>query len=82
MNQLQLLEMNASDTPFEECDYFKWLGEYGDDLGFRMDNLKNYLASHGLSAPINNDELRSNLRHIHEHFYWIKFESRRLNKAQ
>lgn len=81
MNQQQLLELNASDMPFEDCDYFKWLGEYGDDLGFRMDNLKNYLESHGISPPIYSDELRSNLRFIHEHFYWIKFESRKLTKA-
>lgn len=83
MNPIQeqkLLEMNSSETPFEDCHYFQWLYDHGDEKGNRVKNTVNYLDAVGLKL-MTDPELMRNLKFIHNHFYWLKWKAGELESS-
>lgn len=73
MNEENLLNINGSKTPMNECHFYVWLTKNGDASGHRVINIHNYLHALDMTLPLHNSELLRNLRSIHEFYYYNKF---------
>lgn len=82
MTPEQLLELNPSDIPMNECDFYLWLQVNGNEEGHYIENIRNYYVEKGVITPINLIELRENLKFIHERFYGLKFEAIRIEQQK
>lgn len=82
MTPEELLELNASDIPLNECDFYKWIAKNGDTESNRLVDIRKYLLQVNVQPPIKNEELLRNLRYIHEYYYYTKYVNSEIYKRR